>query len=260
MRIINHNRISLTAYYTSYVYSRSSGNTAIYKTFRGAVLYYILMIPNLISLLILKTNLNRLLSASHRLILEECIKTIEVNNIKQIIEIGSGFSDFSIILKDKFSEIKYIEIDLENVLKAKQKLNPVKDITYSSINIFSDSASNDLNKIIDVSLSTLIIAEGFINYFSSVEVKIFLSNIDSILNQNNKNILVLDSLMQSNDEPSTLVKTFKSILSKCVNTNVYFHFKEGTNKKVVLDDELNLQVESSNLIDDKIKQVKSWRV
>ncbi|MFT4310603.1 MAG: class I SAM-dependent methyltransferase [Candidatus Woesearchaeota archaeon] len=100
--------------------------------------------------------------------------------MKQVIEIGSGFTPHALNLED----IRYIEIDFPHIIKTKREIissiDPHRDVIYIGGNIFSDEAWESIYTSI-LNQPTAVFFEGFMQYTNNNQRKFLFDKIRPII-------------------------------------------------------------------------------
>lgn len=114
-------------------------------------------------------------------------KLLDKSNIKQVLELASGYSSRGLIYSQK--GYNYIELDLEKVVKNKREiLNGIESDIPKNLNIISGNAlrKNDFKKLesyLKPKEELAIINEGLLRYLTFDEKKIVAQNIYNLLSK-----------------------------------------------------------------------------
>ncbi|MEI6731542.1 MAG: class I SAM-dependent methyltransferase [archaeon] len=105
----------------------------------------------------------------------------------QVIELGCGYSTLGLDLTVKNKSLKFIETDMENVVKIKkpiieeiikkEKLKVNKNYILMNLDVLKDDILSSLADKIDLNKKTLIFSEGVTPYFSDAEYDRYIENI-----------------------------------------------------------------------------------
>lgn len=202
-------------------------------------------------------------------------KILNKSNIKQVLELASGYSGRGLIYSKK--GYKYIEMDLENVSKNKRRiLESIEENIPSDLNIISGNAlkKDDFDKCkkyLNESNPIAIINEGLLRYLTFEEKRIVAENIYDILSKYNGIWITSDVtprkfLKSQNDALKDFNKNVSTLTSRN-NLNDRFedinHVKEffgeigfeiiEVHKFNEVKDEL-YSINKLNILDDKIEK------
>jgi O-methyltransferase involved in polyketide biosynthesis len=112
-------------------------------------------------------------------------RLIEQNGTTQILELASGYSARGIIFTES-KDVKYVEIDLQEVAEQKKKIIEDLGIKHNNLHIESGNALNKLDfdkcqNIFDKNKKVTIINEGLLRYLDFDEKKKVAKNIYNLL-------------------------------------------------------------------------------
>lgn len=135
-----------------------------------------------------KVNLNKMLAPEIEARYKLTNKLLNATKINQVLEIAAGYSSRGIIYSKK--DYKYIEMDLEEVVKNKNKLLKELNLNNSNLHVISGSALNydDFNKssqYFSKDKEIAVINEGLLRYLTFDEKKIVATNIYKMLKEYN---------------------------------------------------------------------------
>lgn len=112
-------------------------------------------------------------------------KLLDKSNIKQVVELASGYSSRGLIYSKK--DYNYIELDLSNVIDT--KLNLINNVFIKlndnhhliSGNVLKEEVFNNIDNYLNKNESVCIINEGLLRYLNFEEKKIVAKNIYNLL-------------------------------------------------------------------------------
>lgn len=135
-----------------------------------------------------KVNLNKMLAPEIEARYKLINKILNETKINQVLEIAAGYSSRGIIYSKK--DYKYVEMDLEEVAKSKNKLLEELKLNNSNLHVINGSALNyeDFNKssqYFSKDKELAIVNEGLLRYLTFDEKKIVATNIFKMLKEYN---------------------------------------------------------------------------
>lgn len=166
--------ISFTALYTGQVWYENGLSAPFFTNKKGRLMYLGLQPAEKLSEWAFGTNLYHLLLQRHH-IMDHRIHQLIDDGATQILEIACGMSPRGHDFTRRYPDLKYIEADLPDMARQKQKLLAEQQAFGPNhqvipCNILESSAPYGLDyimqEVLDPERPTIVITEGLINYFS----------------------------------------------------------------------------------------------
>lgn len=229
--------ISFTAHYTGYVWYRNGLSGEAFRTPRGA-LYYTLLAPfEALGRRVVGGNIKDFLLQRHYLIDSLIARAIEDEGVTQVLEIACGLSPRGWRFCDKYPQLKYVEADLPDMARRKEKLlresgaldgDLGKRHRVVTCNILADG-EDSLERVIarefDTSKPLLVITEGLVNYFDLGTISGFWDRLARTLQKFPTGIYLTDNYPLLDTHPfRRLMKSLGDTLGAASRSNVSFHF------------------------------------
>lgn len=171
-------RISPTAHYTGFVWSKNGLSFPGFETATGRTLYAALAPMNALYRALGKPSLEDMLLARHRLIDAVLIDAIEAGEVVQVLEIAAGYSPRGVRLMRRFGGregFRYIEADLAPMAAQKRSMLAAtghgRDSRHRvvAVDALATSGGETIAEVaareLDPSRGVAVITEGLLNYF-----------------------------------------------------------------------------------------------
>lgn len=166
--------ISFTALYTGQVWYENGLSAPFFTSNKGRLMYLGLQPAEKLAEWTLGTNLHHLLLQRHH-IMDYRLHQLIAEGATQVLEIACGMSPRGHDFTRRYPELNYIEADLPDMARQKQKLLEEEQAfgpnhKVIACNILESGAPQGLDHILqnelDPTRPTIVITEGLINYFS----------------------------------------------------------------------------------------------
>lgn len=167
-QLSEHRHISFTAHYTGYMWYLMGISHPAFATKKGKWLTTLLHPLEVWSERFIGGSIRRTLTQRHVLIDEALLKLIETQPDIQVIEIAAGLSPRGWSFRRKFPELRYIEVDLPDMAKAKQDALSKAgqaNAEVMAVDLFTPEIRQLFEKL-DQNKPVVVISEGLVNYFN----------------------------------------------------------------------------------------------
>ena len=242
-------RVSITAYQTGYTWVKNGLSHKAFSTIRGRAMYTALTpvmwcARNLLGV----TDLETRLLQRHLMIDHLLRRDIEEKGLKQVLEIGCGFSPRGFKFMQEYGKdgLKYVEADLP-AMAAEKKAALLKAGLLGSghevvfCNILEKEGESSLESTIqrhfDPNLPLAVITEGVTCYFDAPTISAFWRRLANILKGNPQSVYFTDN-NQNIPGPGRRIYLllWKGLVGITVRGRMHFHFDSDQKAKAAFHD------------------------
>lgn len=162
-----HRHISFTAHYTGYIWYQMGISHPAFATSKGKFLAAIVNPFENWAEKVVGGSMRTTLKSRHQMIDDALIQLLQQHPDLQVVEIAAGLSPRGWGFRQKYPDLRYIEVDLPDMAQVKKQAlvqahQPEAEVL--AVDLFS-SQLKDLFAVLDVTQPVVIISEGLINYF-----------------------------------------------------------------------------------------------
>ena len=203
-------RISISAHYTAYVWSKHKLQTPEFATFRGLLAHLLLRPSNLLGKMLMGADIDTFLLQRH-MVMDELICRAVAAGFTQIVDLAAGLSGRGFRLCRQYKDLIYIEGDLPQMAVMKQRLlagmkgyDPVRH-KIRACNILEKDTGAGMERLFEAEVArsqgTLVITEGLVNYFPLPVITEVWRRLSSLLSSVQKGIYISEIYPDLIDHP-----------------------------------------------------------
>lgn len=163
-----HRHISFTAHYTGYIWYQMGISHPAFATSKGKFLTSLMNPFENWAEKVVGGSMRTTLKARHKMIDDALIQLIQSHPNIQIVEIAAGLSPRGWGFRQKYPQLRYIEVDLPDMAAVKKQAliqaeQPEAEVL--AVDLFSPQLEQ-LFATLDSTQPVVMISEGLINYFT----------------------------------------------------------------------------------------------
>jgi O-methyltransferase involved in polyketide biosynthesis len=234
-------RISPTAHYTGYTWSRHGLSHPELSSTEGRALFEALRPAMILSRTLGGASLEHYLLARHLAIDALLERAIEQHGVKQVIEVACGLSPRGWRFSERYGErITYVEADLPDMARRKREaLERMGSLgehhRVVEVDALRDGGEGSLTALaaeLDPGQGTAIITEGLLGYLPHEEVRGLWRRFAEVLGGFPSGRYISD--LHTGETQSAQVRVFRVLLSAFVRGQVYLHWGSAADARAAL--------------------------